>query len=71
MYQQHIMEPINNYKSHNEYDFISHLCLKVEQLACIMEIFGVPPMKILEGAPRIKMCHRRNVFSLWQNGMIC
>jgi len=28
---------------------------EVEQLACIMEIFGVPPMKILDGAPRIKM----------------
>eukprot|EP00439_Symbiodinium_sp_Y106_P045097 s2070_g5.t1 len=28
---------------------------EVEQLACIMELFGVPPSKILEGAPRIKM----------------
>jgi len=28
---------------------------EVEQLACIMELSGVPPMKILEGAPRIKM----------------
>ncbi|CAE7604860.1 DYRK4 [Symbiodinium natans] len=28
---------------------------EVEQLACIMELFGVPPSKILDGAPRIKM----------------
>ncbi|CAJ1340202.1 unnamed protein product [Effrenium voratum] len=28
---------------------------EVEQLACIMEIFGVPPTKILDGASRIKM----------------
>jgi len=28
---------------------------EVEQLACIMEMQGVPPMKILDGAPRIKM----------------
>ncbi|CAE7928741.1 DYRK4 [Symbiodinium sp. KB8] len=28
---------------------------EVEQLACIMEFFGVPPAKILDGAPRIKM----------------
>jgi len=28
---------------------------EVEQLACIMELEGVPPMKILDGAPRIKM----------------
>ncbi|CAE8633847.1 unnamed protein product, partial [Polarella glacialis] len=28
---------------------------EVEQLACIMELYGVPPLKILDGAPRIKM----------------
>ena len=28
---------------------------EVEQLACIMEIFGLPPTKILDGAQRIKM----------------
>lgn len=28
---------------------------EVEQLACIMEIFSLPPAKILDGAQRIKM----------------